>query len=127
MPGGDQSPRPASLDQTRGGSPGSPGYTTQIEGGLMAGGYSTSPGGDLGTDGAGGYSYGRGGAGGRGPASVGMDLKKYLPGQRLDPRRRMGGDAMLSAEINGKSCDMFKKISARFQEKCKLGVLLGCH
>jgi hypothetical protein len=131
MPGGDGNSKPATLggDNPRGvASPGSPGYTTQIEGGMLAGGYS-QPGGDLSTSGGGGYNYNRGG-GGRMPASGGggMDLKKYLPGQANSPYHMFVGanGRLLSPEINGPSVDMFQKIHDRIQEKCKFGLLYDC-
>lgn len=69
---------------------------------------------------------------GRGLASVGaakpngylgMDLKKYLPGGVYDPRT---AGLSASAEINGKGADLFKKISNKFEEKCRLGILWEC-
>jgi hypothetical protein len=128
IPGDQNSKPPAGVDPRRP-TAGSPGYSTDIEQGFQAGGFSSAPGG-LTTGQAGGTFSGYGnGNGGRGPASLGMDLKKYLPGQRLDPTHRLGvgGNGMISPEINGPSADLFKKVSARILVKCKLGVLLDCH
>jgi hypothetical protein len=128
MPGGGDS-RPATLDAQRRGGAGTPlGNVADIERGLMAGGYSGNGGpGDV-NEGGGFGGYGKGGPGenGRGPTSVGMDLKKYLPGHAMAPAMRIGGDGMLAPDINGKSADLFKKISARIQVKCKLGALRDC-
>jgi hypothetical protein len=56
-------------------------------------------------------------------AYLGMDLKKYLPG--VDPGRiSLNGR---SAEINGKGVDLFKKISDKLKEKCKLQILFDCN
>ncbi|MGZ3723085.1 MAG: hypothetical protein ACXVA9_09155 [Bdellovibrionales bacterium] len=128
---GDQNSQPVQggTPHKGGGPSGGSGFNVaDIEQGMRSGGFSSSPGDQPNAaNGYRGYGNGKGPGGGRMPASAGMDLKKYLPGQQLDPMNRMGGNSMVSAEINGKSCDMFKKISARIQEKCKLGVLLGCH
>lgn len=126
---GDGSSKPATLGSGGGGkpSPGAPGFNnvTDIERGMMAGGYS-APGGSGDTQDSNGYK-GYGVKNGRGPASDGaMDLKKYLPGNVMDSRT-LAGFGMHSAEISGKSGDNFKKISQRIQEKCKLGILLDCH
>jgi len=128
IPGSDGGSKPAGLDQPKRQAGAPIGSAADIEHGLSSGG------------GGGGFSYGSGlpndantaantrGGGGRGPASLkggGMDLKKYLPGQQLDPHR-MGGNGMIAADINGPACDIFKKISTRILVKCKVGDLYDC-
>lgn len=62
----------------------------------------------------------------RDPASEGgIDLRQYLPGGRRDGTRT-GGYHTTSNEIAGQFTDLWKKISLRMQEKCRLGILLGC-
>ncbi|MGZ6478869.1 MAG: hypothetical protein ACXWQE_06185 [Bdellovibrionales bacterium] len=58
-------------------------------------------------------------------AYLGMDLKRYLPGGSLDPQH-IAGIGTASVEINGKGVDLFKKISNKIEEKCKLGILWEC-
>lgn len=132
IPGGGGG-SPASLGPNgRGGSPGSPGYNTDIMSANASGG---SGGG--GSAGGSGYqpqsAEGNNGTwnnnGGRGPAAFSasaVDLKRYLPGNELDPNYRIGGFDGVSAQINNKYTDLWKKVSNRIQEKCKLGVLYDC-
>jgi hypothetical protein len=127
---GSGSPSSANSMAARGPSPGDPGYSTKIEQGLRSGG-----GGGDGGGGGGGSGSGPGGSGGsegygaaaRGLASLaaahGIDLKKYLPGSQFDPNRRLGG---LSSEIANRSGDVWKSISNRYLEKCRLGELIDC-
>lgn len=109
--------------------PGSPGYTTDILQGTTSGG---------------GYSYGQGSGSGletndygnpyaraqrkeQGDKSglLGMDLRQFLPGGKRDPRRALAGFNGHS-EINAKEEDIWKRISVKMVEKCKLGVLWRC-
>jgi hypothetical protein len=89
-----------------------------------------------GTRAGGGYSQGSGfesinGAPFRALASAastvggyaGMDLKRYLPGH--EPQQ-IAGLSGRNIEINGASVDLFKKISNKIEEKCKLGILWEC-
>lgn len=67
-----------------------------------------------------------GGRTGRGLASVGdasdrylgVDLRKYLPGHEFN--HALGGFNLDAKQINGMSVDMFKKVSNKFMEKCRL-------
>jgi hypothetical protein len=132
---GDGGGSPARLDTpSRGGrGVGRPTVNTDIEQGFRSGGgggFSYASGANTGPDG-GEAHQGRGGGGGRGPASddggmTGLDLRKYLPGGDLDPERRAGGLRPASREINGSGVDIFERINRRMQEKCRLGLLLGC-
>jgi hypothetical protein len=54
-----------------------------------------------------------------------IDLKQYLPGGVRDPYGRVGGNCP-SCQRHGQSEDLFKIITAKFSEKCKLGLLLQC-
>jgi hypothetical protein len=121
----------ARLDPARKGKPG--GVTgsssvADILGGVRSGGGYSQPAGRGGDDF---YDPGsrRRGAGGpaRGLASVpvGLDLKNYLPGGAMDPNRRLGGLAN-NREIAGRFEDMWKNISSRYNEKCRLGILADC-
>ena len=115
--------RQAQLDQRRqGGSPGAS-YTTQIEQGLRSGG-----GGGGSTQVASGEGFKGYGDGGRGPASEGeakMDLKKYLPGEALDPHRHIAGaeQAGLGSKYGPSVWEM---ISTSFHEECSFGHLRHC-
>jgi hypothetical protein len=129
---GEGGTSPASLGGGGRGSPGSPGYNTDIMSANLSGG---SGGGGSGyqPQSANGEQGGKNGAwnagGTRGPAgfsATAVDLKRYLPGNELDPNYRIGGFDGVSAQINNKYADLWKKISTRIQEKCKLGVLYDC-
>ena len=113
-----------------GGSPGAPGYTTDVLQGFQngGGGGAAAPGGGS-TDTNGNSGEGFSGYGSnRGPTNVGdgLDLKKYLPGGKLDPGSKFGGFKPFSIEINGRHVNLWNKISDRFQEKCRLGELIDC-
>lgn len=59
------------------------------------------------------------------PSLLGMDLKEFLPGGSRDPRRHLAGlDG--KSQINGRAHDIFKIISNKIVEKCRLGVLWRC-
>ena len=108
-----------------GASPGSPGYSTDIDQGSRSGGYSNPVGGQ-GKDGDSGDSDPSFGSG-RGPSSVkGLDLSKYLPGGSADPNRRLGGINSLNKEIYGPHVNIWERVSTRLQTKCRLRELLGC-
>jgi len=53
----------------------------------------------------------------------GLDLKKFLP--KGEPTRSIAG-MVTSGQINGKGVDLFLKISNKFEEKCRLGILWEC-
>lgn len=61
---------------------------------------------------------------------VGMDLKKYLPGGKLDPNRfnvmSVGGSATGHKDITGRFTDNFNKVNAKFLIKCQLQELGRC-
>ena len=128
IPGGGGG-SPASLGGGGGGrgSPGSPGYTTDVLQGLSSpSGYSQSaePNQDGAEGGFQGYSNN-----GRAPATDqnGVDLRRFLPGGDKDPMRRgVGGIDINSAQINGRFVNIWNRISDRMQEKCRLGELIGC-
>lgn len=112
-----------------GGKPGSPGYTTDIMQGTMQGGgynYPTGSGSGLETNDYGNPYY-RGQKKEKGDKSglLGMDLRQFLPGGSKDPRRALAGFNGHS-EINSKEEDIWKRISVKIVEKCKLGVLWRC-
>ena len=67
-------------------------------------------------------------AGARGDGGyLGMDLKRYLPGGMFDPGRQVGGMFRRSnSEIMGQTADLFRHISDRMQERCRLGLLYDC-
>ncbi len=129
IPGGGGAGGGAKLGGGRGtGSPGAPGYTTDVLQGFQGGGGGGGTGGgstDTNGEAGGGFSgYG----GQREPANEGrgLDLRKYLPGGKLDPGSKMGGYKPFSLEINGRGANLWNKISDRFQEKCRLGELIDC-
>jgi hypothetical protein len=128
IPGGGGDAGGAKLGGGRGGSPGAPGYTTDILQGYQGGGGGGSQaGGSTDTNGSpdGGFAgYGSGGA--RGPSGEGLDLRKYLPGGKNDPGSRLGGFRPFSLEINGPHYNIWSKVSDRYTEKCKLGELIDC-
>lgn len=55
---------------------------------------------------------------------LGMDLRNYLPGG-ANARRSLAGFNERS-EINAKEEDIWRRVSEKFVEKCKLGVLWKC-
>ncbi len=128
IPGGGGG-SPASLGGGGGGrgSPGSPGYTTDVLQGLSSpSGYSASA--EPNQAGAEGGFQGYGNNG-RAPATDqnGVDLRRFLPGGDKDPMRRgIGGIDINSAQINGRFVNIWNRISDRMQEKCRLGELIGC-
>ncbi len=133
IPGGSGGGQQANLNDKRpgGGSGLQPASNVAdiLQGGERSGGYTQPAGGNPGDETQVlGYG-GRGGGNGRGPANAGMnglDLRRYLPGGVLDPHRRAAGMNGHGQEIAGKFEDMFKHISERFREKCRLGELLDC-
>lgn len=56
---------------------------------------------------------------------LGMDLRQFLPGESRDPQRRIAGIGVRT-EINAKEEDIWRRISNKIEEKCKLGILIGC-
>lgn len=56
----------------------------------------------------------------------GMDLKQFLPGGSRDPGRRLAGAADQS-QINAKEENIWRRISNKMYEKCKLGILWRCN
>lgn len=131
IPGGGSSGANPSLGtRARGGSPGSPGYTTDVLQGLSSPtGYSATYSHNDSDSGEG--SGGRqGDSGSRAPSNAegqGLDLKQYLPGGTRNPLGRgVGGRNLLYGEINGKHVNIWNRISVRMQEKCRLGVLVDC-
>ncbi|MGE3682435.1 MAG: hypothetical protein AB7G93_11980 [Bdellovibrionales bacterium] len=130
---------PASLGGS-GGSGGSyagtPGYGTDVDQGYRSGGgYQPASVGANGGEYGGSGEYGNyggmyGGAEGQagrsgGRTYLGMDLKQFLPGGRLDPRRHVAGHSVWS-QINPKEENIWRRISIKMAEKCRLGVLWSC-
>ncbi len=128
IPGGD-GVGPAKLGGgSSAASPGSPGYSTDVlQGTQGSNGYSQSV--EANTSGSSFFSGFFGGS--RKPANeadnamLGMDLRQFLPGGSRDPKRRLAGFGVRS-EINAKEEDIWRIISTKMEEKCKLGVLIGC-
>jgi hypothetical protein len=127
IPGGGNV-QPASLGGGgRGGSPGSPGYDTDILRGTVSasGGSSGLPNNILPNDIPQNGRWRTMSAGGEISPLVGMDLKQYLPGGSLDPNRKIAGISP-GSQINRKEEDIWRIISNKMYEKCKLGVLWQC-
>jgi hypothetical protein len=128
IPGGD-GVAPAKLGGSPGGaSPGSPGYSTDVLQGMQgASGYSQP----VESNSSGNSFFSNFFGGGRKPANevdnamLGLDLRQFLPGGSRDPKRRLAGFGVRS-EINAKEEDIWRIISTKMEEKCKLGVLIGC-
>ncbi|MGE4133581.1 MAG: hypothetical protein AB7F86_18235 [Bdellovibrionales bacterium] len=124
--GGDSNP--AKLDNDRrGGGPGSPGYSTDILQGYQgaSGGYNPSSGNYYGnSDDSNQYGGARRPAADAGP---GMDLRQYLPGgRRMAGYRMVAGKFVHGEGIHGPGTNLFERISVRFTEKCRLGLLYDC-
>jgi hypothetical protein len=129
---GDGGSTSATLNSHSGGrrpAPGSPGYTTDIMQGTMSGGgysYGSGSGSGLETQ-----SYGSRFFGGRDKrvknddgGMLGMDLRQFLPGGSRARRALAGFNGR--SEINAKEEDIWRRISNKMVEKCKLGVLWRC-
>jgi len=67
------------------------------------------------------------GAGASGRNFVGLDLKRYLPGAGMDPRRGIAGYSSGMSEIGPMSTDMFQRVSMRFKLICVRHALLDCN
>jgi hypothetical protein len=115
----------AKLGGGRGGSPGAPGYTTDVLNGFKgASALNTAGGSTEAKEEEGGFTgYGNG----RTPAEETVDLRQYLPGGRRDPGAKLGGGFRpLSAQIHGPHVNVWQRITMRFLEKCRLGQLIDC-
>jgi hypothetical protein len=55
-----------------------------------------------------------------------LDLRRYLPGQKLYPNRKVAGVGSANPDINARTTDIFKRISDRFQVICSLNRLVDC-
>jgi hypothetical protein len=124
IPGSGGDSQGAKLNNGRGGSPGSPGYTTDVLQGFQGGGGGGTGGGSTETkdDGEGFKGYG-----GRNVASEPqLDLRQYLPGGSRDPGVKLGGFRPFSVEINGPHVNVWSRITLRMLEKCRLGQLIDC-
>jgi len=127
VPGGQASP--ASLNDGKGGARkagAAAGTTVNLEGERGGGGY-TQPTSGSGfesdqQDGSGGFNAPGGAKAGGGRIPTSIDLKAYLPGGRLYQSRRVGG-SQLDRTVRGRSENLFVVISAKIQERCKLGRL----
>lgn len=107
-------------------SPGSPGYSTDILQGMHPGGYSAPvTGNDSGDSDSGRYGA-RALAGDKDQNGLlGVDLRQFLPGGSRDPKRLIGGIGRGSG-IHAKEEDIWRVISIKIDEKCRLGVLWRC-
>ncbi|MBX3020367.1 MAG: hypothetical protein KF799_01720 [Bdellovibrionales bacterium] len=131
---GESSANSARLGPTRGsvaGSTAARGASTNIDQGYRSGGYSPPPAQDNNVFP---MSYGQRQAPVRPAASAdddggyrGMDLKQFLPGGSRDPGRRLAGSAAGQVQINAKEENIWRRISNKMYEKCKLGVLWRCN
>lgn len=105
----------------------SAGNVTDVEQGLRTGGYS-QPVGSTSGEGGSVAAYGDVNKKNLDPQHggyMGMDLKQYLPGGSRDPGRRLAG-ASAHSQINVKEEDIWRRISIKIDEKCKLGLLWRC-
>ena len=109
------------------GSPGSPGYDTDVLQGTTSGsGFSSQSAqfaAQQGLDAR--WVAGNSAARDENGRLLGVDLKKYLPGGDLDPQRGFAGTGKRS-QINPKEENIWRIISNKFDEKCRLGVLWRC-
>lgn len=55
-----------------------------------------------------------------------IDLKKYLPGGKKDPKRGLAGLSDFYPDIGPKHIDFFQRVSSRLKTLCKLKRLLDC-
>ncbi len=107
-------------------SPGAPGYTTDILQGERSGGYTSSGSGfdDNSSGSTARYGAHRPAVNNDDGGLLGMDLRQYLPGGSLAHRQLAGINGR--SEINAKEEDIWRRISNKIIEKCKLGVLWRC-
>lgn len=129
IPGGDGGPGARFLPPTRAGGPAPNSNVADILKGFQGGGggSAAAASGGSGFDDSNNGFKGYGGDQGRGPASDGIDLRKYLPGGTHDPHRRAGGFRPFSLmDINSAHTNIFNKVGDRLREKCKLGILFDC-
>lgn len=106
---------------------GASGYKTDVLAGERGGGgYSGNS--SMEPSGGGGFGgYGSGGGEFKNRFS-GLDLKQYLPGGKKDPKRGLASANLNSGhpEISPVGVSIFKKISERYDAKCKLKMLMSC-
>jgi hypothetical protein len=127
--GGDSTSASLNSRDGRRPSQGSPGYSTDIMQGTMSGGgYSYGSGSGSGLEG---QNYGSRFFAGRNKrvknddgGMLGMDLRQFLPGGSRARRALAGFNG--HSEINAKEEDIWRRISNKMIEKCKLGVLWRC-
>ena len=95
------------------------GHNTDVLQGERSGGYSVSSAG--GVSAGGGWS-GYGGGGGAEPRekSRGLDLSKFLPGEKDNAARGPAGLGRATADVAPMTVDIFQKISDRVQVICKM-------
>lgn len=129
IPGSDGGQGARFLPPTRAGGPAPNSNVADILKGFQGGGggSAAAASGGSGFDDSNNGFKGYGGDQGRGPASDGIDLRKYLPGGTHDPHRRAGGFRPFSLmDINSAHTNIFNKVGDRLREKCKLGILFDC-
>lgn len=103
------------------------GYNTDILAGERGGGgYSVAAGGVDSSGGFSGYGSGGGGTPEEEMPYAGMDLKNFLPGGAMDPSRRIAGALVNAGQINGKSEDIFQRITMRIKAVCLTNRLKDC-
>lgn len=101
-------------------------YHTDILNGERSGGYSSPIGGSMEVDTSNGFKgYGTGDPAN---AKVGLDLKRYLPGNdHYVGRRQVAGVGTANPDINTFTTDIFKRISDRFKVICSMNRLVDCN
>lgn len=107
---------------------GGSGIKTDILTGVKSGGGYTQPFVRSGIGGGGGYS-GPSGAPARGLASdkgKPFNPKDFLPGGRLDPKRKLAGLASAIPDIGAVHGDIFKNVTNRFLQVCLRDALFDC-
>lgn len=123
IPGGGDSGGAKLGGGGRPGSPGSPGYSTDIMRGFQSGGGATTAAAAAKAEEGGWQGYGRGPSGEKAKK---VDLRQYLPGQSRDPGMKIGGFKPLAADIHSKSVNHWGRITNRMLERCRLGLLYDC-
>ena len=120
--GGGGHPAAAGAGPARGGSPGSAGYSTDIEHGVRSGGYTPGSGGGYVTENAAALTANAI------AAARTLDLRQFLPGGSRDPASINGPAALRAAAgIGGPHVDIWGRITDRIQLKCRLGELFDCN
>jgi hypothetical protein len=131
IPGSNDGSGSAQMDPPPRYASGTPHTSTDILQGYRSGGGYSPPVGSANSNGNSTTSYAAYGGAYRGPANTGkafhpIDLKEYLPGGRLDPKRGPAGYEGARDVIMGRGVDLFEVIHNKYVELCKLGRLYDC-